>query len=66
MLKDITEVRHILDYKIHLRFKDGVEGELDLNSFVSFDGVFESLKDISEFKKVKAHPTWCHLLAQAV
>ncbi len=46
---------HLSDYKIHLRFEDGVEGELDIQSFVVFDGIFELLKEISEFKKIKFH-----------
>jgi hypothetical protein len=56
MLKDIVEVRCLSDYRVHLRFEDGVEGELDLSSFVSFDGIFEPLKDPNQFKKVRVHP----------
>jgi hypothetical protein len=56
MLKDITEVQHIANFQLFLRFEDGVEGELDISSFISFDGIFEPLKDPSEFAKVTVHP----------
>ena len=56
MLKDIIEVQHLSSYKIYLRFEDGVEGELDLSAFISFDGIFEPLKSPSEFAKVTVHP----------
>ena len=56
MLKDITEVQHLANFQLFLRFEDGVEGELDISSFISFDGIFEPLKDPIEFAKVTVHP----------
>lgn len=56
MLKDIIEVQYLSNLKIYLRFEDGVEGELDLSSFISFDGIFEPLREPSEFAKVSVHP----------
>lgn len=56
MLKDIIEVRDLSNYKIYLRFEDGIEGELDLSTFISFTWIFEPLKDPSEFAKITVHP----------
>jgi hypothetical protein len=56
MLKDIVEVRPLSGFRLFLRFEDGVEGEVDIASFVRFDGVFAPLKDFSQFAKVRVHP----------
>jgi len=56
VLKDIVEVRPLEEFRVYLRFEDGVEGELDLSTFVSFDGIFQALKDPREFAKVSVHP----------
>ncbi len=56
MLKDILEVKPLAGHRVYLKFEDGVEGELDLAELVRFDGVFESLKDSEQFKRVYVHP----------
>ncbi|HUP23591.1 MAG TPA: DUF2442 domain-containing protein [Thermoanaerobaculia bacterium] len=56
MLKDIVEVRHLGGYRLHLRFEDGAEGELDLSGRLQFHGVFARLEDVSEFGKVRVNP----------
>ena len=56
MLKDIIEAHPLSDFRLFLRFEDGVEGEVDLSKFVRFDGIFESLKDPSRFAQVRVHP----------
>lgn len=56
MLKDIIEVRVLGQYRIHIRFEDGVEGELDLARMIDFTGVFAPLKDRREFAKVRVDP----------
>jgi hypothetical protein len=38
MLKDIVVARHAGEYKLYLRFEDGVEGEIDLSKFIEFKG----------------------------
>ena len=43
MLKDVVEVRSIGGYRIHLRFEDGVEGDLDLGSMIEFKGIFATV-----------------------
>jgi hypothetical protein len=56
MLKDVVEVRPIGGYRIHLRFEDGVEGDLDLGTLIEFKGIFAPLLDEKEFAKVRLHP----------
>jgi len=56
MLKDIVEVRALGGYRVHLRFEDGVEGELDLGRMIRFRGVFAPLEDEREFAKVRVEP----------
>jgi hypothetical protein len=52
MLKDIVAVRHLGGYRVHLRFEDGIEGELDLAPMIRFEGVFAALRDEKEFARV--------------
>lgn len=49
----IVEVLPIGQTCLHLRFKDGAEGNLDLAEFVSFTGVFAPLAQPEEFAKVR-------------
>jgi hypothetical protein len=55
MLKDIVEVRPLGGYRVHLRFEDGVEGELDLGKLIEFKGIFATLRDEKEFAKLRLH-----------
>ena len=52
MLKDIVAAHAAGDYRLHIRFEDGVEGEVDLASYLSFRGVFEPLRDPAYFGQV--------------
>jgi hypothetical protein len=56
MLKDVVAVEVLDDYRVRLRFEDGVEGEVDLARVLTFEGVFASLTDRGEFRKVAVHP----------
>ncbi len=59
MLKDVIAVHPLENYQLHLYFEDGVEGIVDISQIVEeFTGVFEPLKDFSEFAKVKVNPDW--------
>ena len=52
---DVTEVRHLRDYVVWLKFQDGTQGEVDLEN--SLRGpVFEPLKDVEYFKRVRVDP----------
>jgi hypothetical protein len=55
MLKDVVEVRPLGGHRVHLRFEDGVEGDLDLGQVIEFKGIFEPLRDEEEFAKVRLH-----------
>ena len=49
MMKSVVEVRPLGGYRLFIRFDDGVQGEVDVSSFVEFDGVFEPLRDPAKF-----------------
>ena len=55
MLKDITEVRHLGGHRLFLRFEDGVEGAIDLASSLTFEGIFEPLRDARHFAEVSVN-----------
>lgn len=50
-MKKIVEAEPRKDYRLWVRFEDGVEGEVDLSDLVG-DGVFERWEDAVEFRKV--------------
>jgi hypothetical protein len=56
MLVDVIEARPIGDYRVHLRFEDGVEADLDLGELIRFDGVFAPLRDPARFAELRVHP----------
>lgn len=56
MLKDIVAAQVLGDYRLHLRFEDGVEGVVDLRPHLSFRGVFEPLRDPAFFALVRVDP----------
>jgi hypothetical protein len=56
MLKDIVAANAFNNYRLHLRFEDGVEGVVDLAPILSFRGVFEPLKDPAYFAQVRVDP----------
>ena len=53
MLKDVVAAEALGDYRLHLRFEDGVEGVVDLARQLSFRGVFEPLRDPAYFAQVR-------------
>lgn len=56
MLKDIIEARPLGGYRLHLRFEDGVEGEIDLGGLLRFEGIFAPLRDPRAFAQVSVDP----------
>ncbi len=52
MFPEIVDSKYIADYKVWLQFDDGKEGQIDLKDELWGD-VFEPLKDLSAFKKVR-------------
>ncbi len=53
MLKDIVEVRVVDEWRLFLRFEDGVAGHIDVADFIPFTGVFAPLKDQRYFARVR-------------
>jgi len=56
MLKDIVIAKALDDYRLHLQFDDGVEGVVNLAPHLSFQGVFEPLRDPAYFAQVRVDP----------
>ncbi|MFM8295149.1 MAG: DUF2442 domain-containing protein [Microcystaceae cyanobacterium] len=56
MLQDITFVKPLKNYKLHLHFEDDQEGIVDIQQQIKFTGVFESLKNPDYFAQVKVNP----------
>jgi len=56
MLKDVVKVEYLDDYRLHLRFEDGVEGVIDVSDLVKFTGVFAPLEDKAYFAQVHVNP----------
>lgn len=54
MLPKLREAKYRRDYRIWLKFADGVEGEVDLENELRGE-VFESLKDKVLFSKFELH-----------
>ncbi|MEZ4614540.1 MAG: DUF2442 domain-containing protein [Caldilineaceae bacterium] len=52
MLKDSIAVEYINDYKLCIKFDDGVEGVIDVVTLVEFKGVFQPLSNSDCFARV--------------
>ena len=52
--EDVAEVTPLADFCLHVRFHDGVEGRIDMGSFVHSPGagVFSELADPAHFAQV--------------
>lgn len=55
MLNDVVEVEPRGEYRLWLRFQDGVEGEVDLGPELTFQGVFLPLRDPAYFARVRVN-----------
>ena len=55
MIPRLVEAKHLGGYRVWLRFKDGLEGAIDLESEL-WGEVFEPLKDLALFSKLRADP----------
>ena len=56
MLKDIIEVKPLEEYRLFLRFENGVEGVVDVSELIRFEGVFAPLREIDKFREVRVNP----------
>ena len=61
MYYDVIEARHVRDYVVWLRFRDGLSGEVDLESLLK-GPVFQPLRNLDNFRLLFVHPE-CATLA---
>jgi hypothetical protein len=52
----LLEVKPLAQYRLWLRYADGVEGIVDLSAFVG-KGVFQLWEDYCEFERVRVGPS---------
>ena len=53
MFQDVVSVKHLGGYRLHVRFDDGVEGDLDFSRRVrTYPGMLARLRDPRFFAKV--------------
>ncbi len=55
MILHTTEVKALPDYRLFLRFNNGVAGEVDLRNELEGE-IFEALKDPAQFATAYQHP----------
>ena len=55
MLSHIVKAEYVGDYRIRLRFDDGVEGEVDLANELA-GPVFQPLRNLPTFRQFRLHP----------
>ena len=52
---DVIKVKVLKDYRLHLQFDDGSQGDVDISKLIPFQGIFEPLKDKEFFSKVSVN-----------
>jgi hypothetical protein len=50
----LTEAMPVGDYKVHVRFEDGLAAEVDLSYLLTYGGVFAPLADYDYFRTLRA------------
>lgn len=55
MLPRIVEARYVQDFRIWLRFSDGLAGEVDLADELH-GAIFQPLRDVATFRGFRLHP----------
>ena len=50
----LLEATPLEDYKVHVRFEDGLTADVDLSYLLEYGGVFESLHDPQYFRALRA------------
>ncbi|MCG8409328.1 MAG: DUF2442 domain-containing protein [Phycisphaerales bacterium] len=56
MGKDVIDVQHVGGYRLLLTFEGHEYREVDVESLILFDGVFEPLKELDFFRQVRVEP----------
>lgn len=52
---DVVDAKYLGGYRVRLRFRDGAEGEIDLEARL-WGPVLEPLKDVEFFRKFRVDP----------
>jgi hypothetical protein len=52
-ISSVVSVEQTGPYRLRLRFDDGAEGEIDIRSTTTFEGVFEPLNEPAFFAQVR-------------
>ena len=55
MVPKVDEAHYVHGFVIHVRFADGIEGDIDLGEEL-YGEVFEPLRDIAVFREFMVHP----------
>lgn len=55
-MPDVVEVRPKGEYRLWLRFDDGMSGAVDLKPKLTFKGLFAPLRDQAYFAQVRVDP----------
>ena len=55
-IHDVKSVHSLEDYRLHLVFADGTEGDVDIARLIEFSGIFEPLREVREFQRVYVDP----------
>jgi hypothetical protein len=55
MIPIVVEAKLVQNFTLHLRFSDGTEGDVNLESELEGE-IFQPLKDAAYFKKFAVHP----------
>ena len=50
-MNDIRSARYVRDYVVHIEFDDGLEGDVDLSSYLGKGPIFAPLAELSYFKQ---------------
>jgi len=56
MLKDITAVKPLDNYCLHIVFEDDIEGTVNIREIVEFTGIFSPLENLDYFSRVSVNP----------
>jgi hypothetical protein len=50
----LLEAKPQADYIVHVRFADGLAADVDLSYLLKYGGVFEPLRDVRYFRRLRA------------
>lgn len=49
----LVEAKPTSGYTVHVRFEDGVAADVDLSYLLAYGGVFEPLRDLAYFRRLR-------------